>query len=60
MKKILLQNKIDPKIKGDFYRYSQLIGVPMNKLIEEFIVDSMERGRLQLKINLWDEFRTVR
>lgn len=60
MKKILLQNKIDPKIKSDFYRYSQLIGVPMNRLIEEFIVDSMERGRLQLKVNLWDEFRTVR
>lgn len=45
MQKSLLQNRINPKVKQRFHRYSQLVGVPMNKLVEGFIEDGMKSGR---------------
>ena len=56
MKKSLLQNRINSDIKQEFHRYSQLVGVPMNQLIEGFIMDGMNKGRLSLKQELWNEF----
>ena len=56
MKKTLLQNRINPDIKDEFHRYSKVIGVPMNQLIEDFILDGMEKGGLGLKQKLWNEF----
>ena len=56
MKKSLLQNRINSDIKQEFHRYSQLVGVPMNQLIEGFIMDGMNNGRLSLKQELWNEF----
>ena len=45
MEKSLLQNRINPKVKARFHRYSQLVGVPMNRLVEHFIEDGMKSGR---------------
>ena len=42
MEKSLLQNRINPKVKARFHRYSQLVGIPMNKLVEGFIEDGMK------------------
>ena len=59
MKRTLLQNRIDPSVKEQFHRYSQLVGIPMNKLIEGFILDGIENGRLGLKTKLWSEFSST-
>jgi antitoxin component of RelBE/YafQ-DinJ toxin-antitoxin module len=56
MKKMLLQNRINPDIKDEFHRYSKVIGIPMNQLIESFIIDGMRKGGLGLKQKLWKEF----
>jgi len=42
MEKSLLQNRINPKVKEKFHRYSQLVGIPMNKLVEGFIEDGIK------------------
>ena len=42
MEKSLLQNRINPKVKQKFHRYSQLVGIPMNRLVENFIEDGMK------------------
>ena len=57
MKRILLQNRIDPSIKEKFHRYSQLVGIPMNRLIEGFILSGIEKGKLGLRGRLWSEFK---
>ena len=56
--KTLLQNRIDPKIKQQFSRYSKLVDIPMNRLIEDFIVKGMETGKLGLKQRLWNDLST--
>ena len=42
MEKSLLQNRINPKVKEKFHRYSQLVGILMNKLVEGFIEDGIK------------------
>lgn len=54
-RKILLQNRIDPNIKQEFSRYSKLVNVPMNKLIEDFIIKGIEVGKLGLKQKIWND-----
>ena len=55
MKKTLLQNRIDASIKDKFQRYSQLVGVPMNALIEQFIMECINKKQPQLKVKIWNE-----
>ena len=53
--KTLLQNRIDASIKDKFQRYSQLVGVPMNALIEQFIMECINKKQPQLKVKIWNE-----
>ena len=53
--KTLLQNRIDASIKDEFQRYSQLVGVPMNALIEQFIMECINKKQPQLKVKIWNE-----
>ena len=55
MKKTLLQNRIDASIKDKFQRYSKLVGVPMNALIEQFIMECINKKQPQLKVKIWNE-----
>ena len=52
MEKSLLQNRINPKVKARFHRYSQLVGVPMNRLVEHFIEDGMKSDMEKLDSKL--------
>jgi len=52
MEKSLLQNRINPKVKEKFHRYSQLVGIPMNRLVENFIEDGMKSDMNKLDYDL--------
>lgn len=55
MEKILMQNRIDPEVKQALVRYSQLLGVPMNRIIEHIVMDHIAKRKPDLKIKLLKE-----
>ena len=55
MKKILMQNRIDPSVKEALRRHSQLTDVPMNKLVEQSIMELITKNSLEVKSKLWQE-----
>ena len=55
MKKIMMQSRIDPEVKNALVRYSQLLGVPMNRILEHIVMDHIAKKQPQLKIKLLKE-----
>ena len=56
MKKILLTNRVDPSVKDALRRHSQLLNVPMNKLVEQSIMEHIVKTKPELQVKIWHEF----